>query len=401
MRIILSLATLVAVTIADGRTPAQSDEIPAHETDAKSYHEFVERKLRYTYPATAMRMLRECGNIQDGICIDIGCGTGRLDVELAKRSNLEIIGLDIDLEMKPFFEKHVREAGFEDRIRFVAGDAQKLPFPDDYADIVVSRGALIFIPDLAKCLTEVDRVLKPTGVAFLGGRYLYAPREKKIPSPDLRRIVHDSGVKGAEVIEGRGQWVKIIGPMAAEAARKPKLGPSMLAARCLADYGIMRGDCLLICGSDGELVRALQHGFLDMTEFRITALYPQEEVAAQARSRIRAAQQDRRITCRVGKIETLPFAAASYDLVAGVGPMLIWSDRQKAMRELYRILRPGGCALIGGRYIHMPANRKVSSETLREDAQATGIPSIRILDDMGQWIEIRKEAEEKKTGEDG
>jgi len=394
------VSTAVAVfSIAYGGKPAEGDGTAAHETDAESYHHIVETKLKHTYPATAMRMLRECGNIREGICVDIGCGTGRLDVELAKRSNLEIIGLDIDLEMKPFFEKHVREAGFEDRIRFVAGDAQNLPFPDDYADIIVSRGVLIFIPDLAECLREVDRVLKPSGVAFLGGRYLYAPSEKKMSLQDLGRIVRESGVEGAKVVEERGQWVKIIGPMASEAARKPVFGPAMLVARCFADHGVTKGDCLLICGGDGESVREMQQGFLDMTEFRITALYPKEEVADQARSRIRAAEQDGRITCRVGKIDALPFRDASFDLVVGAGPMLIWSERRKAMRELHRVLRPGGFALVGGQYLHMPAGRKVSSETLRADAQETGLLSIRILDDMGQWVEIRKEGK-KKAGED-
>ena len=49
----------------------------------------------------ATRMLAECGGIRDGLCINLGCGAGHLDVELAKRSNLKIIGLDIDRDMKP------------------------------------------------------------------------------------------------------------------------------------------------------------------------------------------------------------------------------------------------------------------------------------------------------------
>jgi ubiquinone/menaquinone biosynthesis C-methylase UbiE len=398
MRTIFSLATLaVASGIAYGQQPAETGKTPSHETDAKTYYDLVETKLKQTYPATAMRMLQECGNVRDGICVDIGCGTGHLDVELARRSNLEIVGVDINPEMKPFFEKQVRQAGLGDRIRFVAGDAQKLPFPDDYADVIVSRGVLIFIPDLARCLTEVDRVLKPSGVAFLGGRYLHAPLENKMSSEELRRIVRQSGIPGAEVIDRRGQWVKIIGREAPQAARKPELGASMLVARCLADYGIAQGDCLLVCSGDGESTRGIQRDFLDMTGLKITALYSSAEVAGQARSRMAAAQQDGRITCRVGKIDALPFSEASFDLAVGAGPVLIWSDRQRAMRELYRVLRPGGRALVGGRYLQMPAARKVSSETLRQDARASGIPSIRILDEMGQWVEIRKDGE-KKTG---
>ena len=65
------------------------------------------------------------------------------------------------------------------------------------------------------------------------------------------------------------------------------------------------------------------------------------------------------------------------------------------MREIHRILRPGGAALIGGRYLHMPKHRRVSSDELRKSAAATGISSIRVIDDMGQWVEIRKGIEKE------
>lgn len=388
MRLPLLLTPLLLglTTVIHGQE-AQSDH---HDTDAAAYNRIVESKLKQTYPATAMRMLSECGNIRQGICIDIGCGTGRLDVELARRSELQIIGLDLDPEMKPYFDKNVRDAGLAKQIRFVVGDAQQLPFPDNYADVIVSRGVLIFIPDLAQCLKEVQRVLKPTGVAFLGGRYLYAPAENKMTTEQLKKVVVQSGIENARVIDQRGQWVKILGPQAPPAARSGGTGPAMLAARCLADYGITRGDCLLICGNDGESVQQLQGSFLQLTQLRLVAMYPRQSVADQAQARLRAADGNERIVARVGSIERLPFPDASYDLVVGVGPVLIWSERQQAMRELYRVLRPGGRALVGGRYLQMPAGRKVSSDTLRADARATDIPSIRIIDDMGQWVEVSK-----------
>ncbi|OHB69359.1 MAG: hypothetical protein A2V70_16910 [Planctomycetes bacterium RBG_13_63_9] len=364
--------------------------ITSGKTHAEAYQWVVEHRTGHTYPITAVRMLRECGGIREGTCIDVGCGTGHLTVELAKRSKLRIIGLDVDPDMKPLFEEQVRQAGLQDRVSFVTGDAQKMPFPNDYADMIVSRGTLPFIPDLGKCLREVDRVLNPSGVAFLGGRYVYTPQQYKLPTEKLRQIVRDSAIAGAQVIEARGQWVKIVGLEAPPAARQVQAGPYLLAGRCLADYAITEGQCLLICRADGKLEQGLQEGFLELTQLQLTALYPNEDMATAARERIRTAKLDDRITCRIGDVATLPFPEASFDLVAGVGPMLIWSDRQKAMREIYRVLRPGGAALVGGRYLGMPDARKVSSQTLRNDATNTGIPSIRVHDDMGQWVEIRK-----------
>lgn len=367
--------------------------ITSGKTHAEAFKWVADNRVGHTYPMTAMRMLRECGGIRKGLCIDIGCGPGHLDVELAKRSELMIIGLDIDADMKPLFERKIREAGFQDRARFVQGDAQKLPFPDDYADMIVSRGTLIFIPDIGKCLREVARVLKPTGVAFLGGRYVYTPHAYKKSTEELRRIVRDSGVAGAQVIEARGQWVKIIGPQAPEAARQVQTGqtgPHLLAGRFIADYAVTEGECLLIGREDGGLEQALQRGFVELTKCRITALYASEEAAAKARERIREAKQENRITCAVGKVHALPFEEGSFDAIAGVGPILLWGEREQGMKEIYRVLRAGGVALVGGRFLHMPDWRKVSSETLRASAAKTGIPSIRVIDDMGQWIEVRR-----------
>jgi len=364
--------------------------ITSGKTHAEAFKWVADNRVAHTYPMTAMRVLRECGNRTEGICIDIGCGPGNLDVELAKRTKLTIIGLDIDGDMKPFFDEKMRNGGFQDRVSFVEGDAQELPFPDDYADMIVSRGTLTFIPDIAKCLREVERVLKPTGIAFLGGRYVYTPHAHKITNEKLQQIVKDSDVAGAQVITDRGQWVKIIGPKVPEAARRVHTGPHLLAGRFIADYAIIEGDCLLLGQGDGAKEHALLKGFRELTDVKITALYAKETEEAKARDRIREANLEDRITCAVGSVHDLPFKDNSFDIVAGTGPILLWGEREKGMKEVYRVLRTGGAALVGGRYLYMPEWRKVPSETLRASAAKTGIPSIRVIDHMGQWIEIRK-----------
>ncbi len=348
------------------------------DRSSEAYEWVAENRVKHTYPLTAMRMLGEIGGIRDGICIDIGCGPGHLEVELAKRSKFKIIGLDIDEGAKPLFEKRIREAGLEDRVSFVVGDAQKMPFPDNYADVIVSRGTLVFIPDIGKCLREVQRVLKPTGVAFLGGRYLYTPQAHKITNEKLKEIVSASGVPGARVVEENGQWVKVIGPEAPKAAHQFQGGPHMAALRLVGETGIRKGRCLLLGGGEG-----VRPGLAEVPDLELVALYATEKDATEARKR--------GWDYKVGTLRELPFEDASFNLVMGIGPQLIFEkDRVKAMREIYRVLRPGGSAKMGGRFLGMPDSRRVSSETLRQEAVKTGIKSIRISDDGGQWVLISK-----------
>jgi SAM-dependent methyltransferase len=256
--------------------------------------------------------------------------------------------------------------------------------------MIVSRGVLVFLPDLAEALREVSRVLKPSGVAFLGGRYVYTPQAYKMTDERFQRVVEESGVLGAQFITDRGQWVKILGPQAPDAARQPAHGPQLLANRFLADYAIAEGDCLLLCQTDSESAQSLQRGFLETTNLKITALYVDEPQAAKARQRIGEARHESRITCAVGSLDHLPFPPGAFDAVIGVGPILLWGEREQRMAEIYRVLRDGGVALVGGRFLGMPEWRRVPSETLRASAAKTSIPSIRVLDDMGQWVEIRK-----------
>ena len=56
----------------------------------------------------------------------------------------------------------------------------------------------------------------------------------------------------------------------------------------------------------------------------------------------------------------------SFDAISGAGPVLIFEkDKAKALREIRRVLKDGEAALVGGKYLGMPASRKVSSDALR------------------------------------
>lgn len=104
-----------------------------------------------------------------GIGIDLGSGPGDLIMELCKRTgHLYWINADINPGFFPEFISKAEKAGFADRVSAMYADAVKLPFHDNFADILVSRGSFHLWGDLTEAFREIYRVLKPGGTAFVG-----------------------------------------------------------------------------------------------------------------------------------------------------------------------------------------------------------------------------------------
>ena len=103
-----------------------------------------------------------------GIGIDLGSGPGTLIVELCERTRLHWINADINPNVFARFYTLAEQRGFGNRVSAMFADAHALPFHDDYADIIVSRGSFHFWQDKVKAFGEIYRVLKPGAPAFIG-----------------------------------------------------------------------------------------------------------------------------------------------------------------------------------------------------------------------------------------
>ncbi|MDK2863085.1 MAG: hypothetical protein PWQ46_795, partial [Methanomicrobiaceae archaeon] len=118
------------------------------------------------YPVIAEQVLAWSG-IRDGLCLDLGSGPGLLSVALAEKSDLTVIALDADPAMARIAQETA--AGRTDRVAPVNGDVHSMPVRDDTASLIVSRGSLFFWEDRVQAFREIERVLRPGGVAFVGG----------------------------------------------------------------------------------------------------------------------------------------------------------------------------------------------------------------------------------------
>ena len=128
-----------------------------------------EGTLAPVYAPLAEQIAREFALAdKTGIGIDVGSGPGTLIVELCARTQLHWVNADINPHFFPYFYRLAEQRGVGHRVSAVLADAQRLPFRDGYADVVVSRGSYHFWPDRRKGFAEVYRVLKPGGVAYVG-----------------------------------------------------------------------------------------------------------------------------------------------------------------------------------------------------------------------------------------
>jgi len=144
------------------------DQKPAQESEAVRFDRIARTVFREVYPGLAEQILSDFG-ISKGRCLDIGCGPAYLSIELARRTDLLLFGIDLDSEAVAVARRNVDKAGFRDRITIEQGDVHQMRFETNSMDLIVSRGSFPFWDDRVTAFKEIHRVLKPGGVAFIGG----------------------------------------------------------------------------------------------------------------------------------------------------------------------------------------------------------------------------------------
>lgn len=95
------------------------------------------------------------GNVQGTSVLDVGTGTGRAAIFLAKHGAL-VTGVDASQEMLKVARQRTAQTGLP--VEFLPGDAHALTFPDQSFNTVISLRMLMHTPDWRVCLGELCRV---------------------------------------------------------------------------------------------------------------------------------------------------------------------------------------------------------------------------------------------------
>jgi len=121
---------------------------------------FVNPQLDYMRTVEDSVLFENIAGIQ-GIVLDVGCGTGKQTLDLAK-NGFDVIGLDISSKMIHIAKKKAEDAGLS--IPFIIASADALPFKDDCLSMLISMfGAYSHIPEYDHAFYEMYRVLADGG----------------------------------------------------------------------------------------------------------------------------------------------------------------------------------------------------------------------------------------------
>jgi arsenite methyltransferase len=111
--------------------------------------------------ATTRRALELVGVGVGKRLLDVASGTGSSAILAARELGCEVVGIDYGTEAVRSAQREADAAGLRDRVAFIVGDAEALPFADGEFDAVLCECSLSTFPDKAKAIVEMWRVLRP------------------------------------------------------------------------------------------------------------------------------------------------------------------------------------------------------------------------------------------------
>ena len=127
----------------------------------------------------------------------------------------------------------------------------------------------------------------------------------------------------------------------------------LIMARMNADCGSWVSDLLEVGPNDSVLEVGFGPGVVIQRLSSLAAaghvagIDQSREMVEQARSRNATDIQSGRVDLRQGSVESLPFDDGSFDKALAINSMQIWPDAVAGLREIRRVMKPGGRIALG------------------------------------------------------
>ena len=142
-----------------GTAPERAPQLAYSELQHKT-HDEAKRQRKAAKIRTVLQHFLGTEDLKGLLAVDVGCSTGFTAAALAE-AGADVIGLDIDVP--GLASARTRFPG----ISWLCADGSVLPFPDASVDVVVFNHIYEHVVDADAVMSEIVRVLKADGVAYL------------------------------------------------------------------------------------------------------------------------------------------------------------------------------------------------------------------------------------------
>ena len=148
----------------------------------------LEQRAVGGYGTVVDELIDALGLAEGDSAVDVGCGTGALTRQLARRVGPagRVVGADISTYLLREAAALARRQGLEQVIEFEVGSAEALSFPDGGFDAALACTVLDEV-DAERALAELARVVRPKGRVAVLVRAVDIPAWDSLPlRPELR-----------------------------------------------------------------------------------------------------------------------------------------------------------------------------------------------------------------------
>ena len=112
-------------------------------------------------------------DLRGQVVLDVGCGQGRLCLDMAMSGAKKVVGVDIDESVIEFARRNI-QAHYPEWQAVVSFECCKLDaLPDNTFDLIVSKDTFEHVLGLQDLLGHIRRCLKPGGRLYVGFGPLY------------------------------------------------------------------------------------------------------------------------------------------------------------------------------------------------------------------------------------
>ena len=185
-------------TLFNYSVPGSTDRPPAFPSDDQSA----------LCSEAAKEILAESG-VSQGICLVLGCGDGRLAYELAKGSNLRVVGVETDAKKVEAARQALKPTGlYGARVSFHQIESlSDLPFTGLFANLIVSDRT-VAAAEFPASAAELTKFLRPHGGIALLGQPSRA--RGSLTQNQLKTWLASANSLTGITTQVRGTWARIV-----------------------------------------------------------------------------------------------------------------------------------------------------------------------------------------------